>query len=597
MGNYDILTFKQSVQDFIKDNKIDKDSSGYIESDNGELATLLSNLNEDNIENLLESSKGFSYAINTESNIFLKQYLEEKAKALGVGIPAGLDINISSPKEYSEDFKNLLKYVRTEIYGARVLDMFNLLVQDEDKVRSRVAQMQIGDGDKNKILELKSKFDSYYKIEANYKGKSYDLSNPNVEELKNISPEFSDFIKKENSTLKKHMMTFARGEIESVELAEAAEDSKKAVPILLSVLGVLAGKELIQSWQESKAMKTNKAALIAETKSLARQKAFKVVNPFKEITRAMKGKKGWLALAAISPILLNTLAGSIDDLSGAGKDLFQDKDCFGWGKASAIAAASVVGGVGTSFAIAGMYERTRGVLKARRSKFKFMQEAAMDAGKLDRFNSLRRTLRPNVGTRILRGGKFALIAGLFGMVTASCTSGSSWTSMAGTRLLFGLNGNKLEDKNIITAEENTFTGANENMMKYEAYEGKWRGIAVGPTSDPVVGFTLGATGLLTHPLSMVANAAFTTQGCSETLTACGYQLLGNTVRENKLDKEKQSLVEDAKQQTKSSEANKMTQKEVAEEKNEVYSILANNIDSKNSDDKTKKQKAKEVLAA
>ena len=90
------------------------------------------------------------------------------------------------------------------------------------------------------------------------------------------------------------------------------------------------------------------------------------------------------------------------------------------------------------------------------------------------------------------------------------------------------------------------------MMKYEAYSGKWRGIApvrkengewkVNLTSDQVVGGVLGGTGLLTHPISMVANTAFTTQGCSETLTACAYQLLGNSMRGHELEDKKQELV-------------------------------------------------------
>ena len=90
------------------------------------------------------------------------------------------------------------------------------------------------------------------------------------------------------------------------------------------------------------------------------------------------------------------------------------------------------------------------------------------------------------------------------------------------------------------------------MMKYEAYYGKWRGIApvrkedgkwkVNLTSDQVIGGVLGGTGLLTHPSSMIANTAFTAQGCSETITACAYQLLGNSIRGHKLEEQKEALV-------------------------------------------------------
>ena len=356
--------------------------------------------------------------------------------------------------------------------------------------------------------------------------------------------------------MKKHVVDFARGEIEAVELAEAGGDSKKAVPLLLGVLGILGAKELIATWGNRHAMKVNPEAFLATQRALSRQNVFKLVNPLSELQQACKGKVGWAMLAAMAPILLNTLAGSFDDLSGAGKDLFQDKECFGWGPAGVIGAASVVGGVGTSFAIAGIYERARNVLIARRTKLGALKEAALQSGRIDRFNHLRKIFKPSVAQRFLKFGKFALVGSLFGMVVASCTSGSSWTSMAGTRFMFGRNGDKLEEKNIITSEENTTQSANENMMKYEAYSGKWKGIApvrkedgewkVNWTSDQVVGGILGGTGLLTHPSSMIANTAFTTQGCSETLTACAYQLLGNSIRGHKLEEQKQALVDSVK---------------------------------------------------
>ena len=496
-----------------------------------------------------------TYEQNNIGNSFLREYLCGKAVQQGVTIPQGMNINISSPSSYSDEFKQLLKYVRKDIYGARVKDMFDLLVRDKNTVEERVASMKISDSDKNKILQLKEHFDQYYRVEANYNGQSFDLLNLTEEDTQNlaeISPEFAEFAKKEKSTLKKHVTDFARGEIEAVELAEAGGDSKKAVPLLLGVLGILSAKELATTWGNRHAMKVDPKAFLAAQKVLSRQKVFKLVNPLTELKNACKGKTGWLMLAAMAPIIGNTLAGSFDDLSGAGKDLFQDKECFGWGPALGIAVASVVGGVGTSFAISGIYERARSVMIARRTKLGALKEAAMQAGRIDRFNQLRKVFKPSVGQKLLKAGKFAAVGAIFGMVVASCTSGSSWTSMAGTRIMFGRNGNKLEEKNIITSEENTVKAANENMMKYEAYSGKWKGIApvrkeneewkINWTSDQVVGGILGGTGLLTHPSSMVANTAFTTQGCSETLTACAYQLLGNSIRGHELENKKQALV-------------------------------------------------------
>ena len=215
-------------------------------------------------------------------------------------------------------------------------------------------------------------------------------------------------------------------------------------------------------------------------------------------------------------------------------------------------------GFATSFAISSTYEN---ILDKKRAK-KYVHKAfieketvkfvdgkkIIDKAKLARIKSLRKSFAPSGLSKLCKGGKNAFAAGLFGMLIASATSGSSWTSMAGTRFFFGQNGDKLADKNIIDKKDNTFKNSNENMMKYEAYSGKYHGIAVGPTADPVVGFTFGATGALTSPYAAIASSAFAIQGCSETLTAGVCQLIGGTMRESKLDKEKQTLVENTKKE-------------------------------------------------
>ena len=63
--------------------------------------------------------------------------------------------------------------------------MFKLLVQDADAVEKRVAQMNISDEEKGKILQLKALFDEYYKVEGNYNGKTYNLLNMTEADKKN----------------------------------------------------------------------------------------------------------------------------------------------------------------------------------------------------------------------------------------------------------------------------------------------------------------------------------------------------------------------------------------------------------------------------
>ncbi len=84
------------------------------------------------------------------------------------------------------------------------------------------------------------------------------------------------------------------------------------------------------------------------------------------------------------------------------------------------------------------------------------------------------------------------------------------------------------------------------MMEYEAYKGKWEGITTGITGDWTIGSVGGAAGVFTHSNPIIQNTFTTLQGCSETLTASGYQILGNTIRNAELNKQKQELVELAK---------------------------------------------------
>jgi len=490
------------------------------------------------------------YEENSENNSFLMNYLVAKA---GEKFPEGMTVKVSSPKEYSDEFRELLRSVRVDIYGARVADMFRLLVQDEKAVKERVAQMKISDEEKNKIMQLKKLFDNFYGVKVQYEGKTYDILHPTdkeKEELKEKAPEFAKFIEKEQADLKKQTSKFAQMELEHLELSAAGQESKDIVPYLLGFLAFLGTKDVYKAVRDRKAAMKDAAGFLKEQRVLRHGKGG-FVNPFTDLverynTGKMKYKSKWLAPLALLPVIMTTLGGSVDDISGAVKDYYQDKECFGKEKALNLNSFAAFMGFATSFAISSTYENV--LDKKRATKYvhnNFLKEAK-ENGTIDRVKRLRKAFAPKGLQRLRAGGKGAIAAGLFGMLIASATSGSSWTSMAGTRLFFGQNGDELAKKNIIDEKDNTFENSNENMMKYEAYSGKWHGIAVGPTSDPVVGFTFGATGALTSPYAAIASSAFATQGCSETLTAGVCQLAGGAVRENKLDNAKNDLVQSAK---------------------------------------------------
>ena len=451
--------------------------------------------------------------------------------------------------------------VRVNIFGARIADMFKLLAQDSKIVAEKTRQMKISGSDKEKILQLKNFFDKYYKVEAEYDGKKIDLLHPTEEsmnELRNISPEFAKFIENEQPELLKHTIYFAQQEMKAEELSEAGRDSRAAAAVLATILtgnvakGMYDAKKVNEGLRRSQAftkyvkdpknrqvldnlvkkylksgaeqgMEVIKKDLkklgfeggehLVEQAAIFKKGMPKFINPIK----AFKGAAG----AALIGLILTSLQGSADDCMGACKDYVQDQNNFGTKTALGIGILSIAAGVLSSMAIAPTLEAMVTYNRAERTMLK---------------NGLAKAPKMGIFKKI---GKIGIPGALFGMLVASSSSGSSWASMLLTRLKLGLNGRKLKNKNIISKEEDTFNNSNKNMLEYEAYNGKWNGITKGDWS---IGATGGALGLFTHTNPYIQSFSFGLQGCSETLTACGYQLLGNKVRENQIEKDKKQLV-------------------------------------------------------
>lgn len=480
-------------------------------------------------------------AVNSKNNLFLKDYIIGKAKQQGIDIPKEIEIKISSPEKLSDDDVKLLNYVRREIYGSRVNDMFNLLNKELEEVEHKVSGMKISQDDKDRILKLKKVLDEYYKIELEFQDKKANvlkLEKESLSEIENFSPSFAEFIEKEQNDLKKKTRKFAQGEMEAVVLSEAAESSKKFVPTLLSILALSAGYGISKSVYDAHCEKKNLTEFMKNVRETSHKK-ITFVNPLTDIKEKLASTKGskWKSLLALGGIIAITLGGSIDDISGCIKDYKQDKDNFGKKKALPLAIFSGVMGFLTSFLVSSTMDNAADINKAKSIKRKeFMKKLSPE--KAERAKKLMKKFSPSKMTRLKHLG----IAGGLGVLIAMCSSGSSWASMVGTRFFFKQNGDKLVKKNIIDKKENNAKNTNKNMMKYEAYKGKWRGIAVGPTSDPVLGSTFAMSGLLFNANPYISSATFALQGCSETLTACGYQLLGDGSRANKLEKEKQNLL-------------------------------------------------------
>ena len=55
----------------------------------------------------LSLAANMEYETNSNSNKFLKEYIEKRAEAKGVKIPKELEIEVSSPKKFSEEYKKI----------------------------------------------------------------------------------------------------------------------------------------------------------------------------------------------------------------------------------------------------------------------------------------------------------------------------------------------------------------------------------------------------------------------------------------------------------------------------------------------------------
>lgn len=680
-------------------------------ADSANVAKLTEYLANANKYNGNVGSKG-DFVTNTEDNIFLKEYIEGRAASEGIQIPQGMKIKISNyqtgeardiysgnllkgdvggiqrdqywsdlstywynkfnseqrPYKKIEDFckdkglndeqteKVLELYrfhdVRVNIFKARIKDMFSLLSKERADVEKRVAQMKISVEQKQEIMQVKDFLDRYYKVEAEYNGKTYNLLNLSEEDKKEIgekSLEFAKFLEKISPELRKHSATFAQKEMQSEELTDAGQSSQWIAWPLLAVLGTGVVKGLFENTEMKEGMKNSEAFAkfikenpqkgneildkcvakfnklskngtcyvdeLAEDQSISRwgkvknfgkkcaykavgktyipkPKTERLLNGTRLMERYMKrigfeggeyivkqkviqsqGLRKWINPisqfknargGALVTLLLGTAALSMDDCMGAGKDFFQDQNNFGFGTGLGFAVAGAAGGILSSAAIVPTFQgivdylrsdkilNKMGVAPKRSMAEKLYSKQTVDNLKYLKFINPKHTkFLGETGRKLAGRGLVGTFVGGFlgtlGVVLASTSSGSSWTSMGLTRWLMGANGDELVEKNIIDEKDNGFFDTDRNMMEYDAYKGKAKGITYSiPTGDWFIGSTVGALGGFTHSNPAIQNTWTVLQGCSETLTASGYQVLGEHTRNSAIREQKQKLVESAK---------------------------------------------------
>ncbi len=655
MGNLNVSGRDSATQAKIDEmwQKIDSANTASIKE---KLSEIIANNEKD------KNPKQKDYVTNTEDNLFLKEYIEGRAEAEGIQIPTGFKIKISNynDKEYRDIYSgNLLKGsiggiqseqywndiktdffnfihrkndsykpieeyckekglneeqtekvkelylfhdVRVNIFKARIKDMFTLLSKDKKDVEKRVEQMHISDEQKEEIMQVKNFLDRYYKVEAEYDGKTYNLLNlsqEDLEELNEKSPELAKFLEKIRPEIKKHSATFAQKEMQSEELSDAGQSSQWIAWPLMLALGIGLGKGYFEGKAMKEGIKQSEkfAEFIRKNPQEGQAILDKCVKKFnklnkngtiytkdgelagtKLIERYMKnigfeggefivqqkaiqsqGLKKWVNPitkfkntrgAALTALILGTMSLSMDDCLGAGKDFFQDQNNFGFATGLGFAAAGITGGILSSAAFIPTFQGVVDYLRADKTLSKMgitpnrkMSEKLFTEKTIQKMNKI-----PIIGGKPVIGLAVGGLMTLLGVTLASTSSGSSWTSMALTRWLLGKNGDELEKKNIIDAKDNTFVATDKNMMEYDAYKGKAKGITYSiPTGDWFIGTTGGVLRAFTHSNPVIQNTFTTLQGCSETLTASGYQILGDHTRNSAIREQKEQLVKSAKE--------------------------------------------------
>ncbi len=505
------------------------------------------------------------------------------------------DINEKTVEDYCdekdltpEQRKNVMQLyyfnnVRLNVFGARIKDMANFFALDKEELVSRVSQMKISDEEKAQILSTKDFLDEYYRVNLKVGDKTYNLLTLTDTEKAELrakfpnNPRFVNFVEKMQPDLNKLSVEFAQKEMVNEEMSDSGQTSRWLAAPLLGILGygiykgVKEGKELKLARAQAQGFvdfinknpqkgneilnkcvtKLNKLSqngtkyldsgeLVGSDviqrymkkigfpggEFVVKQKATMArglkcwVNPIK----ALKNAKGSALMGLIGMIA----ALSTDDCMGAFKDLFQDQNNFGTKIGLGFMAAGIVGGIASSAAVVPSLDS---IVKYRVAE-----------NSLRKFNML-----PKMGkmANLLRKGKWALLGLPLGLILTTSSSGSSWTSMGLTAWKFDKNGDELVKKNIIKEEDNTFKNSYDNMMQYEAYSGKKEGVTTGVTGDWTIGAIGGVTGAFMSANPLLQNVATVVQGCSETITACAYQLVGGVQRDSKLAKEKQELVASA----------------------------------------------------
>lgn len=206
--------------------------------------------------------------------------------------------------------------------------------------------------------------------------------------------------------------------------------------------------------------------------------------------------------------VFNTVAGGGDDVAGCYKDYFQDEVTLGKKPALAIGLGSAAFGVGTSI-WTGKYL----------DKLEKRGDAMFKNAKI--FPPIKKALIPA-----------GIAFGIF-------SSGSSIASNIGTYYMMSKNHDKLKEKGLIKDDESKSKTVWKNYSSYEAYIGKLVGLA----SCVPAGVLMSS--MIFSPKSIVKGTSMAVLGSIETLTACGFQKFANGYRENKIEKEKQQLVQNA----------------------------------------------------
>lgn len=195
------------------------------------------------------------FTLNSKDSLFLKKYLDKHLESKGVQKPAGVDVNISSPRAIPDDIKHAIHDVAFKQFHGHLHTVFELLKQPDETFHPKVDALKVPQETKEKLTKLHDFLDNYYWVELDLpNGEKLELTNtkPEIKEqkLKEHFPNDQQFVNEvmaASENLEILSRKFGVSEFEKATMEEGAHAAKHAVKEFgIGVGAIVVGDQILE---------------------------------------------------------------------------------------------------------------------------------------------------------------------------------------------------------------------------------------------------------------------------------------------------------------------------------------------------------------